>query len=141
MKSPTYALLLAVLSSLCSGCRTEFYSDASIVAVDHLSGKTRVTFTTLLESVYWCPGAEVKETPDAVYVGFVRAWHKARPQVALPATHVPGTVFQAIDIPNPKEKPVILQPANRRVWEKRPNKAPEPTPGPVTPRAGERDSK
>lgn len=48
-------------------------------------GEVRITFTTLTETMYFCPGANGKTTEERIELSFVRESYKNRPNVTYPA--------------------------------------------------------
>lgn len=62
------------------------YTDVNIKeAVLTNDGEVRITFSTLAETLYFCPGANGKTTEERVELSFVRESIKNRPNVTYPA--------------------------------------------------------
>lgn len=72
-------------------------------------GEVRITFNTLTETLYFCPGANGKTTDERIELSFVRESIKNRPNVTYPAksTDAKKSADQYILI-DAKGKPIYL---------------------------------
>jgi len=80
---------LTVLLLILSGCKElgmEYNSDKiTIVSVEQNANKVKVSYRTIMETLYFCPGVLVKETAKNISVVFVRCGIKDECPVTLKA--------------------------------------------------------
>ncbi len=76
-------------------------------------GEVRITFTTLTETIYFCPGANGKTTAERIELSFVRESNNSRPNVTYPAksTDAKKSLDKYILI-DAKGKPIYLNTGN-----------------------------
>lgn len=115
-KITLFCVLLAGAGWAFLGTRKEYYRDAKIESVEWVGEKLRIVFSAPPESMYWCPGADVKEEPDVIYFGFVRAGYKEQVKLAAPAEYSPLLRRHYVEIENTFQKPVFLLPEKTPVW-------------------------
>ena len=74
-------------------------------------GQVEITFGTLAESMFFCPGANAKETDQGIELTFVRAVYNQRPNVDYPAVRRPQGSAKVISIETP-DKPILIRSPN-----------------------------
>jgi len=75
------------------------------------SGEVEITFTTLIESAWYCPGANGKVGKEKKVLTFVRAWYSQRPKVDFPARlkdHQKKTLESVIRVDS-KGQPIFVK--------------------------------
>lgn len=76
-------------------------------------GKIEIHYKTLLETVWWCPGANGKQTDAGLELTFVRAFHTMKPKVKYPMKRgEKGTAV--IVVPN-DGKPIFRLAGEKRI--------------------------
>ena len=96
------AILLATFASVQAEDRSTYLPTIKEVkALDN--GSVQITFTTMPETLYYCPGANSKTTDKGLELSFVRSSTRKSPKVAYPAKNLKkdGTVAKVITIPAP----------------------------------------
>lgn len=71
-------------------------------------GKVRIKFQVMMETLWYCPGANAEITKDQIELTFVRAWWKKKPKVTHPA-YVSKEGGVRVMIVDSKGKPVFLK--------------------------------
>lgn len=68
--------------------------------VPQKDGTLQITFTPLIETMYFCPGANVKKSAEGLEISFVRAAMNQRPKVDFPGKPIAKTSnSMRIDVP------------------------------------------
>lgn len=82
------ALLLGSLSMLQAADSSAYTSDNLTIkeVTTAKNGTVRIAFTTMPETLWYCPGANCKKTDKGLHLTFVRANFKKRPKVDLRVT-------------------------------------------------------
>ena len=106
---PIFAL---VAGMACISFGRDYSGDALTIKEAKLTdnGMVQITFTTMPETVWYCPGANGKVTKDGIELKFVRSWFKWKPKVHYPAKPVKKNnhLEQRILI-NAKGKPLFIR--------------------------------
>lgn len=63
------------------------------------NGDVHIVFRPMAETMYWCPGANAKVTPEGIELTFVRTGFKKRPEVDYPAKRVKETGDRVLVVP------------------------------------------
>jgi len=61
-------------------------------------GMVEIRFTSKLETLYYCPGANAKTTNKGIELSFVRSYMERKPKVTYPVTNVKNAV-EMITVP------------------------------------------
>ncbi len=79
-------------------------------------GEVEIEFTAMLETLYFCPGANAKTTEKGIELTFVRSYYKTKPKVTYPAKRVnmEQGMAQVIVVPA-KGKAVFLRDGKKLV--------------------------
>ena len=106
--SKYHRLLLAILTlSLLSIAPAEARNRSAYGAKDltfkevkmQKDGTVHITFRAMPETVYYCPGVNVKTTKKGVELTFVRSWFRRKPKVDYAAKGVQGGVLKVVSVP------------------------------------------
>jgi hypothetical protein len=75
------------------------------------SGEVQVTFNTMPETLYYCPGANGDTTEEGTLLTFVRSFVKAKPKVDYPATRKgdPAKTWDKLILVDAKDKPIFVK--------------------------------
>ena len=76
-------------------------------------GKIEIHYRTLVETVWWCPGANGKKTDAGTELTFVRASYKHKPKVTYPRK--PGEKGTAIIVVPNDGKPIFRVAGEKRI--------------------------
>ncbi len=102
------ALLIAVPAALVaalvtSSAKRTYHGDYLTIheVTAREDGTIQIAFSTLIETMWFCPGADAVETPDGIVIRFLRVGFKERPEVDYPATaaEIDGRIAQTITLP------------------------------------------
>jgi len=86
-----FGLICALVAGMaCTSFAVDYSGDALTIKEAKLNdnGMVQITFTTLSETVWYCPGANGKVTKEGIELKFVRSWFKRKPKVHYPAKPV-----------------------------------------------------
>ena len=76
-------------------------------------GKIEIHYRTMIESLWWCPGANGKKSDAGTELTFVHVSHKARPKVTYPRKS--GEKRTAIIVVPADGKPIFLVHGKKRI--------------------------
>jgi len=75
------------------------------------SGKVQITFNTMPETLYYCPGANGEASQRGTVLTFVRSFAKAKPKVDYPAKRKgdPAKTWDQLILVDAKDKPIFVK--------------------------------
>lgn len=75
------------------------------------SGKVQITFNTMAETLYYCPGANGEASQRGTVLRFVRSFVKMKPQVDYPAKRKgdPAKTWDRLILVDAKDKPIFVK--------------------------------
>ncbi len=81
-------------------------------------GKVEIDFSTLIETIYSCPGANSKMTEQGLELVFVRRHIHKKDPVDHPVIFKPGQIGGVITV-DPQSKPIYLRSGDKlqKIWE------------------------
>ena len=63
------------------------------------NGDVEISYHPMAETLYHCPGANVKITPKGYELSFVRSWYKTTPKVDYPAVYDKERKLSVLTVP------------------------------------------
>ena len=75
------------------------------------SGKIQITFNTMPETLYYCPGANGEASQRGTVLTFVRSFVKAKPKVDYPAKRKgdPAKTWDKLILVDAKDRPIFVK--------------------------------
>lgn len=109
--------MIVVPSSGCGETMNEYsQSQIEILSVNEVSpASTEVTYQPMLESMYYCPGAKVRQEGGRTKISFVRCKIKASCSVDVNAEKLDDGEWKVIIPAEPKRIDVVFRDAERRL--------------------------
>jgi hypothetical protein len=120
MKHVITASVLALASCLPSAAADEGIDELCRELLDSIaaddpsltdSGEVQITFNTMPESLYYCPGANGETTEEGTLLTFVRSFVKVKPRVDYPAKRKgdPAKTWDKLILVDAKDKPIFVK--------------------------------
>ena len=109
-------VILVIIMFFVTSCKGEIMSgsynqgEVTIIATEQNSNNsTTVFYSSMLETLYYCPGAKITEEKDGIYIEFVRCPINDKCEITHPAQNDKGSEFILI---NNVTKPLYIKGKN-----------------------------
>lgn len=103
------SILLGSLTAATAAPRSYKAEQVTIKKVEPQKNATiKITYSTMAETMYFCPGANSTTTDKGVELSFPRAYFKSRAKAEHPGTPIKDSFYKTVIIPT-EGKPVFIK--------------------------------